>query len=138
MASVQWAISLALIGPRGAIRAWLFAIAARKAIDQRRVDARAPELVADLEPLAAVAEPAERDDALWAEVRRLPDKQRRAVTLRYLADLSHREIARVMETSEAAARRNVFEGLTRLRAELQRRSAGSTLTSAGRAPSRKT
>jgi DNA-directed RNA polymerase specialized sigma24 family protein len=37
------------------------------------------------------------------------------VTLRYLADLSHREIAEVMETSEDAARRNVFEGLRRLR-----------------------
>jgi DNA-directed RNA polymerase specialized sigma24 family protein len=37
------------------------------------------------------------------------------VALRYLADLSHREIAAVMETSEEAARRNVFEGLRQLR-----------------------
>jgi DNA-directed RNA polymerase specialized sigma24 family protein len=37
------------------------------------------------------------------------------VTLRYLADLSHREVAEVMGTSEDAARRNVFEGLRRLR-----------------------
>jgi DNA-directed RNA polymerase specialized sigma24 family protein len=40
------------------------------------------------------------------------------VTLRFLGDLSHREIAAVMETSEAAARRNVFEALKRLRTEL--------------------
>ena len=35
--------------------------------------------------------------------------------LRYRADLTHAEIARVMGTSEPAARRNVFEGLERLR-----------------------
>ncbi len=52
---------------------------------------------------------------IWRLVRSLPGKQRSAVTLRYLADLSHREIAEVMETSEDAARRNVFEGLRRLR-----------------------
>jgi DNA-directed RNA polymerase specialized sigma24 family protein len=37
------------------------------------------------------------------------------VALRYLADLSHREIAAIMQTTEAAARRNVFEGVARLR-----------------------
>ena len=58
------------------------------------------------------------DDGIWQLVRSLPGKQRTAVTLRYLADLSHREIAAVMETSEDAARRNVFEGLRRLRASI--------------------
>ena len=56
-----------------------------------------------------------RDDGIWQLVRSLPGKQRTAVTLRYLADLSHREIAEVMQTSEDAARRNVFEGLRGLR-----------------------
>ena len=59
--------------------------------------------------------PVLRDDGIWQLVRSLPGKQRTAVTLRYLADLSHREIAEVMQTSEDAARRNVFEGLRRLR-----------------------
>lgn len=48
-------------------------------------------------------------------VRALPDKQRQAVMLRYRADLTHRDVAQVMDISEAAARRNVFEGLKRLR-----------------------
>ena len=56
-----------------------------------------------------------RTTAIWHRVRSLPGKQRSAVALRYLADLSHREIAEVMGTSEDAARRNVFEGLRRLR-----------------------
>lgn len=104
----------------GAVRAWLFSIAARKAVDGHRARARAPEPVADPEPLAAAQAPPDRDAALWSQVRRLPEKQRQAVSLRYLADLSHREIARVMETTEAAARRNVFEGLARLRREVRR------------------
>ena len=103
----------------GAVRSWLFSIAARKAIDTHRAQARAPQPVEDVASLAAAQEPAYRDGLLWGHVRRLPDKQRQAVTLRYLADLSHREIAAVMATTEAAARRNVFEALTRLRKELQ-------------------
>ena len=86
----------------GAVRSWLLAIAVRTTVD-------------DLEAVAGAAEPAPRDDALWGLVRALPDKQREAVTLRYMADLSHREVAEVMGTSEEAARRNVLEGLRRLR-----------------------
>jgi RNA polymerase sigma factor (sigma-70 family) len=101
-----------------AIRSWLYSIAARKAVDVHRREARAPQPVEDVEPLAAAEEPAYRDEPLWAWVRELPAKQRQAVTLRYLGDLSYPEIAEVMETSEEAARRSVFEGLTRLRKEV--------------------
>ena len=102
-----------------AIRSWLFSIAARKAIDVHRAHASFPKPVEDLEPLAdAHAAPA-LEDEIWARVRALPEKQRQAVALRYRADLSHREIAEVMQTSEPAARRNVFEGLRRLRSEAE-------------------
>ncbi len=100
-----------------AIRPWLFAIAARKAIDVHRAAARAPEIADDgAQVLSHDAEPA--DDSLRSRIRMLPEKQRQAVTLRYFGGLSHREIAAVMETSEDAARRNVFEALRRLRQEL--------------------
>lgn len=102
-----------------AVRPWLFSIAVRKAIDSHRSRARAPEPVEELEPLALAEEPDSRDGKLWARVRRLPEKQRQAVTLRYMADLSPREIAAVMQTSEPSARRSVFEGLKRLRGDLQ-------------------
>jgi RNA polymerase sigma factor (sigma-70 family) len=104
------------------LRAWLFAIAARKALDGWRASARGPRADGDPEQLAAVAAPPAPeppDEALWARVRRLPAKQREAVSLRYGADLSHREIASAMGTSEAAARRSVFEGLARLRGEVE-------------------
>jgi RNA polymerase sigma factor (sigma-70 family) len=98
-----------------ALRSWLFSIAARKAVDSHRQRARAPEPVAEPEPPATGAGAEPPDDGIWQQVRSLPGKQRTAVTLRYLADLSHGEIAEVMQTSEDAARRNVFEGLRRLR-----------------------
>jgi RNA polymerase sigma factor (sigma-70 family) len=100
-----------------AIRSWLYAIAARKSIDAHRIAARAPVAVADPEPAEAVLQ-ADDQSEVWDDVARLPDKQRQAVTLRFMADLSHREIADVMQISEAAVRRNVFEGLRRLRGEL--------------------
>ena len=108
-----------------AIGSWLFSIAARKAVDAHRGRLRSPEPRADLKELAGAEDAPERDDGIWLEVRSLPDKQRSAVTLRYLADLSHAEVAEVMGTSEAAARRNVFEGLKRLRERVEPTTEGS-------------
>jgi len=103
----------------GAVRSWLFSIAARKAIDLHRREARAPRPAEDAEAEDVGCAAPERDPALWARVRALPPKQRQAVTLRYVADLSHADVAEAMGTSEAAARRNVFEGLARLRKALR-------------------
>lgn len=99
----------------GAIRSWLYSIASRKAIDAHRARARGPEPLADVEDLPGADGVELSDGAVWQHVRSLPPKQRQAVTLRYVADLTHREIAVVMQTSEAAARRNVYEGLVHLR-----------------------
>jgi RNA polymerase sigma factor (sigma-70 family) len=105
---------------QAAIRAWLFSIAARKAVDAHRASARAAVPLGS--PSASVAEvPAGAstvDDGVWDDVARLPEKQRQAVTLRYMADLTHAEVAVVMGISEDAVRRNVFEGLRRLRRDL--------------------
>lgn len=97
------------------VRAWLFTIAGNKAIDEDRRADRRPEPAEGIEdwPTATTSEWFE--DPVWDQVRELPGKQRTAVTLRFRGDLAHREIATVMKTSEAAARRNVFEGLKNLR-----------------------
>jgi RNA polymerase sigma factor (sigma-70 family) len=97
------------------LRAWLFAIARNKAIDHHRATRRAPLPVEELPERAAPprAEPPNGD--LWAAVAALPEKQRAAVVLRFVGDLSHREIGAVLDCSDAAARRNVHEGLKRLR-----------------------
>ena len=105
------------------LRGWLLTIAHRKAIDHVRARARRPVPVAEPAPRApaagqsAGAPPAGRDP-VWEHVAALPPKQRAAVALRFLGDLSHAEIAAATDTSEAAARRNLHEGLARLRREL--------------------
>jgi RNA polymerase sigma factor (sigma-70 family) len=104
------------------LRAWLFTIARRKAVDHARARRRAPLAagdgaeVGDALMATPAAEPA--DAELWARVRALPDKQRTAVALRYVVDAEYAEIAAAMGTSQDAARRSVHEGLKRLREEL--------------------
>jgi RNA polymerase sigma factor (sigma-70 family) len=104
---------------RSNLRAWLFTIATRKAIDHARARKRAPVPVAEVrEPATPEREPAEED--LWRLVRDLPDKQRTALALRYVVDAGYADIAAAMGTSEEAARRSVHEGLKRLRKEYRR------------------
>jgi RNA polymerase sigma factor (sigma-70 family) len=99
------------------LRAWVLTIAHRKALDAHRARARRPMPVAEVaDSLEAVApSPAARDRELWEAVHRLPARQRSAVVLRYLADLPHRDIAAAIGCSEAAARRSLHEGLSKLR-----------------------
>ena len=103
------------------LRGWLLTIAHRKAIDQVRARARRPVPVGDV-PEQAGHESASYNgqDDLWRLVRALPPKQRTAIALRYVFDAAHADIASVMGTSEDAARRNVHEGLKRLRTEYER------------------
>lgn len=97
------------------LRAWVLTIARHKVVDGWRGEARRPEARPEVD-LGAAAAPAAPDElGLWAAVGELPPKQRAAVLLRYAGDLPYADIGAVVECSEAAARRNVFEGLRRLR-----------------------
>ena len=65
---------------------------------------------------AAPAADAELPDGpLWASVAALPARQREAVVLKYVADLDHPTIARVLDTSPTMSRRLVSDALTTLR-----------------------
>lgn len=104
--------------PGANLRAWVFTIAHRKAIDAHRARRRHPEPVEDLGDHATTEQsPQPRDDGLWELVGSLPPKQRAAVVLRYVADLRHAEAAEVLGSSEEAMRRNLHEALTKLRKE---------------------
>jgi len=99
------------------LRAWLFRIAQNKSIDAHR--ARGRRAV----PVAAVPErptysTSDADPELWERVRDLPTKQRTAVFCRSVLGMPYDELAVLLESSEDAARRNVHEGLKRLKEEL--------------------
>jgi RNA polymerase sigma factor (sigma-70 family) len=55
---------------------------------------------------------------VWNAVGALPPKQRAAVALRFACDLPHTEIGAALGCSTEAARRNLHEGIKRLRKEL--------------------
>jgi RNA polymerase sigma factor (sigma-70 family) len=99
------------------LRAWVFTIAQRKAIDHVRRRRRQPVAVATGEELAAPVRAQAPDPELWSRVAALAPKQRTAIALRFGLDSGYPEIASIMGTSEAAARRSVHEGLKRLRKE---------------------
>jgi RNA polymerase sigma factor (sigma-70 family) len=110
------------------LRSWILTVAHRKAIDHVRARRRHGVPVPDVpeEPARTVAGidtnrgvSIDADEQLWRLVRALPNKQRMAVALRYVADAGYAEISTVMGTTEEAARRNMHEGLKRLRMEYQ-------------------
>jgi RNA polymerase sigma factor (sigma-70 family) len=99
------------------LRGWVFTIAARKAVDAHRARGRRP-LPTDALPDEPSSPVALHDDELWDRVRALPPKQRTAVVLRYVVDLPHADIADALGSSEEAARRNLHEGLKKLKGAL--------------------
>ena len=101
------------------LRGWLFTIANRKAIDHIRARKRAPLPVGAELPAQAVEDEYRLDGGVRAAVRALPTKQRTAVAMRYELDADYALIAQTMGITKEAARRNVHEGLKRLRREVQ-------------------
>lgn len=100
------------------LKSWVMTIAHRKAVDVHRSKQKVRP--SDVLPERAGPPAAEEDPELWDAVRALPDKQREAVAHRFVSDLIYRDIALVMESSEAAARKNVSEGVRKLREVLKK------------------
>jgi RNA polymerase sigma factor (sigma-70 family) len=104
--------------PEGSnLRAWVLTIARRKAIDTTRARGRRA-LPSDDLPEQPAPPRADGRPELWAAVGGLPERQRAAVFLRFAGDLTHRDIAAVMEASEDAVRKNVSDGLKNLKEAL--------------------
>jgi RNA polymerase sigma factor (sigma-70 family) len=81
----------------------------RQLVEQTLLRREAPEPAA----------PAMVDSELWEAVRALSPRQRTAIIYRFVGDLPHKKIAEAMSCSEEAARRNVHEGLRKLREVLK-------------------
>ncbi len=96
------------------LKAWVFTIATRVAVDEGRK--RRPE-PASVEELAVDGErPAYAQLEHLAD--ELPDKERAAVVLRYGYDLPYDQIAEALDSSEEAARQAASSGVRRLRRRL--------------------
>ena len=97
------------------LRAWLFTIATRVAIDEHRRRSARP--LAGLEPGAEQARPA------YAEIEHLtddlPPTERAAVVLRFAYDLPYAVIGDALGTSEEAARQAASSGVRRIRGRMQ-------------------
>jgi RNA polymerase sigma-70 factor (ECF subfamily) len=109
-------------------RAWLYKIATNCGYTALKQEKRLPDSLIDDEAHAIVANVDQTpdrqvvlDEAL-EKVRRsihsLPRKQGAAVVMRYLQELDYSEIAEALECSTDSARANVYQGLRRLRQEL--------------------
>jgi RNA polymerase sigma factor (sigma-70 family) len=98
------------------LRAWIFTIASRVAVDVVRADGRAPALAS--EPAASDRRPA------YAELEHLagtlPRTERAAVVLRYGYDLDYADIADALGSTPEAARQAASSGVRRLRREESR------------------
>lgn len=105
------------------LRGWLLTITSRCAMDVHRSRSRravpAPDiaLIGEVRARAVVPGP-ERDrpdEKLWSQVAALPERQRHAVVLKYVADLDHPGIAKALGTTPTMSRRLVSDALAALR-----------------------
>ena len=97
------------------LEAWLVTIAHRKAIDITRATSRRAIPIADTPDTPSRDNAGEPHPDLTEAVAALPTKQRQAVAYHYLAGLPYAEIATLLDTSAAAARRAAADGVAALR-----------------------
>ena len=112
---------------RGRVRPWLLQIAHFRIANELRRRRRRPrtEADADGEPLAALPDPspdqsqeaweAYRREALARALEKLPPPQRQALGLAYFEELSHNEIASVLDLPLGTAKSRIRAGLRNLR-----------------------
>ena len=102
-----------------ALRGFLLRLTVNAVTDhfrKRSREARGAEAyLADPTVIAGDAGDESGDAALWAAVRRLPEKQRDAVLLVYADGASHREAAEAMGCAEATVSFHVFEARKKLK-----------------------
>jgi len=107
-------------------RAWLYRIATNASLNHQRSRAReraalgrhAAELEATRETGEGAPDAADRA-GLWAEVARLPERQRLALSLRVADELDYEEIAARIGGTVAAARANVYQATRRLKLKVR-------------------
>ena len=122
---------------RGTFRAWVLRIAHLRVLNELRRRGRRPRVEPDPEGLrlASVPEPGPAEEA-WCEHRRgivraavaaLPPPQRQALSLAFLEDLTHQQIADFLNLPVGTAKTRIRAGLQTLRAHLSPLLAGGLI-----------
>ena len=108
----------------GHFASWLFAIARNKAMDHFRqrdnsssVD-EIKEIPLEIDPLAGVIQ-SEQTTALSRLIQALPEGDRELLRLRFLAEMSFPEIARILHRNEDAVKKMTYRLLARLNSQLE-------------------
>ena len=110
------------------LRGWLLTITSRCAMDVHRSRGRRAVPAQDIAMIGeasgrALFKGPERDrpdETLWSHVADLPERQRHAVVLKYVADLDHAGIAKALGTTPTMSRRLVSDGIATLRHAISR------------------
>ena len=124
-------------GDGSTFRTWLFQIARNALSNERRRERRHPEAPLELaaivrapdDPAAAVVARDEVERA-WDAIDRLPEERRRALVLRFVDEMSAREIGQVLGRSEGAVRVLIHRALRSVADDL----AATTPIADGAAP----
>lgn len=82
-------------GDDAALRRWVFTIAHHRRVDEIRRDQRRPETLTETPTAPPTIDPAPLDPDLVAALDQLTPDQRDVLVLRYVADLSLRDVARI-------------------------------------------
>ena len=116
---------------RGTLRAWLLQIAHFRILNELRRRSRQPEIVPDADGLMLAGIPAGDPgpaEVAWREHRRavlssalddLPPAQRQALSLAFLDDLTHEQVAATLGVPLGTAKTRIRAGLEKLRGALR-------------------
>jgi RNA polymerase sigma-70 factor, ECF subfamily len=110
---------------RGSERRWLYTIALNLLRDHARRQAREHRALREVgagswleDPDARLAAVENRDELLGA-LATLRDEEREAIALRFGADLTLRDVARIVGDGESAVEARIYRALNKLRNELR-------------------
>jgi RNA polymerase sigma-70 factor (ECF subfamily) len=127
-------------GPDSSFRVWLFQIARNTLSNERRRVRRHPATPIDLaleyagtDDVAATAGNRVESERAWAAIEQLPADRRRAIVLRFVNEMSTREIAEILGKSEGATRVLIHRSLQSVARQLGRNERSGSRTSRKRA-----
>jgi RNA polymerase sigma-70 factor (ECF subfamily) len=98
--------------------AWVRRVMIDLLIDRHRDRGRQVRLVAELAPVRPVDPPDSASGPWWEAVRALPTRERAAVTLHYLEDLSIATVAEILEVKPGTVKASLAHARDELRATL--------------------